>query len=266
MNETTGVGLERSSNHLYRWSGGSWLPGVTSVIKKVDKSEVLIRWAKGVTADAALADLPLLSTMVADKGPAVAKAYLTAHATGLNDAAKNLGTQVHAAAEAMARGQDPGLMPEHVLYVDAYRRFLDERQPKFKSLEHYVANLTEGYGGTFDFIAVIDGEMTLCDVKTGKAHYVETRLQLSALGHAEFLGIPGDATRYALPHFDQYAVLHVRPEAYERGYQLYRVDINGSDWDAFRGALAIYRWDRQRPSKGEPWRSPVQEEVLPLTA
>lgn len=252
------VGLERSANHLYRWNGGDWLPGVTSIISKIDKSRALIPWAKGITADAALADLPGLTAMVADKGPAVAKAYLTAHATGLNDAAKDLGTRVHAAAEAMARGQDPGLMPEHVLYVDAYRRFLEDWQPTFKSLEHYVCNLAEGYGGTFDFIAEIDGLMTLADVKTGKSHYTETRLQLSALGHAEFLGIPGDPVQYQLPHFDQYAVLHVRPEAYQSGYQLYRVGIDSADWDAFRGALAIYRWDRGRPSKGEPWRKEVR--------
>ncbi len=262
---TENIGLQRSANHLYRWNEGSWLPGVTSVVSKVDKSNVLIRWAKGITADAALANLPLLETMVRDKGPAVAKAYLTAQATGLNDAAKNLGTQVHAAAEAMARGQDPGVAPEHVLYVDAYRRFLDDWQPTFKSLEHYVVNLTEGYGGTFDFIAEIDGRMTLGDVKTGKAHYIETRLQLAALRHAEFLGIPGDPTQYSLPTFDQHAVLHVRPEAYERGYQLYRVDVTQADWDAFRGALAIYRWDRQRPSKGEPMPVP-RLEVTPVHA
>ena len=255
---TPNVGLQRSANHLYRWGDGPWLPGVTSVVGKVDKSDVLIRWAKGITADAALDNLPLLADMIAEKGPAVAKAYLTAHATGINDAAKHLGTAVHAAAEAMARGQDPGLPPEHLLYVDAYRRFLADYRPHFMSLEHYVANLTEGYGGTFDWIARINGLVTLGDTKSGKGHYVETRLQLSALGHAEFLGIPGDATRYALPAFDQYAVLHVRPEAYERGYQLYRVGLDDADWDAFRGALAIYRWDRARPSKGEPMRPRLQ--------
>ena len=257
---TDTVGLQRSSNHLYRWGDGPWLPGVTSVIKKVDKSEVLIRWAKGITADAALADLPTLTAMVAEKGEAVAKAYLTAHATGINDAAKNLGTRIHSAAEAVARGEDPGVAPEHLLYLDAYRRFLADWQPEFKSLEHYVANLTQGYGGTFDFIANLDGKMTLGDLKTGKAHYIETRLQLSALGHAEFLGIPGDPRQYPLPAFEQYVVLHVRPEAYERGYQLYRVDLTSADWEAFLGALAIYRWDRQRPSKGDPLHA-VRKEV-----
>lgn len=246
------LGLYRTATHQYHWNGGPAMPGVTSIIGKVDKTEVLIRWAKGVTADAALADLPLLETMQREKGPAVAKAYLTAHATGINDAAKNLGSKVHSAAEAMARGEDPGVAPEHLLYVDAYRRFLEDWTPQFRSLEHYVANLTHGYGGTFDFIAVIDGKMTLADLKTGKGVYPETRLQLAGLAHAEFLGLPGDPTRYSLPAFEQYVVLHVRPEAYERGYQMYRVDLAAADYAAFLGALAVYRWDRAKPSRGEP--------------
>jgi hypothetical protein len=256
------VGLNRSSDHKYSWNGGPWLPGVTSVIGKVDKSNALIPWAKGITADAALADLPLLNAMVADKGTAVAKAYLTAHATGINDAAKELGTKVHLYAEQLARGRELDLPGEHLLYVEAYRRFLEDWRPTFKSLEHYVANLSMGYGGTFDFIAEIDGRMTLGDNKTGKGVYPEVRLQLAALGHAEFLGIPGDPRQYPLPDFDQFVVLHVRPEAYERGYQLYRVDLTSADYDAFCGALAIYRWDRQRPSKGEPISAPPRLEVV----
>ena len=98
------TGLERSADHRYRWDDGPWLPGITSVIGKVDKSGPLISWAKGVTADAALADLEALQAMVARKGTAVAKAYLVAHATAESDTAKDIGSQVHAAAEAVSRG------------------------------------------------------------------------------------------------------------------------------------------------------------------
>lgn len=250
------LGLERSANHLYRWNGGSWMPGITSVLDVIDKSRGLVPWAKGITADAALADLAGLTAMVADKGAAVAKAYLVAHATGVSDAAKALGSSVHHHAEQLERGIETPLAPEHRLYVDAYRRFREDWQPRFHSLEHYVVNLAVGYGGTFDWIAEIDGKVTLGDTKTGRGHYIETRLQLSALAHAEFLGIPGDERQYSLPAFEQFAVLHIRPELYERGYQLYRVDLTDADWQAFRGALAIYRWQRQKPSKGDPLTLP----------
>jgi hypothetical protein len=246
------VGLYRTERHVYHWAGGPGMPGVTSVISKIDKSGPLIAWAKGVTADAALSDLPGLTAMAADRGQAVAKAFLTAHATGESDAAKKLGVSVHRLAEQITRGEQVDVPAEQLDYIDAYNRFRNDWSPNFKSLEHYVANLSLGYGGTFDFIAEIDGKMTLGDLKTGKGHYVETRLQLSALGHAEFLGLPGDPTKYEIPPIEQYVVLHVRPGAYPDGYQLYRVDLSGHDWVAFMGALAIYRWAQLRPSKGEP--------------
>jgi hypothetical protein len=250
------VGLYRTPTHAYHWNGGPAMPGVTSVIGKIDKSGPLIAWAKGVTADAALNDLPLLAAMAADKGAAVAKAYLTAHATGESDAAKALGTKVHTAYEALARGETVDLAPEHLDYVHAYGRFRQDWQPEYLSLEHYVANLHWGYGGTFDFIARIDGKVTLGDYKTGKGHYTETRLQLAGLGHAEFLGMPNDPRQYPLPAFEQYVVLHVRPGAYPDGYQLYRVDLTHRDFQAFLGALAVYRWAQQQPTKGEPMPPP----------
>ena len=252
-------GLFRTQDHGYHWNGGPRMPGITSIIAKVDKSGPLIPWAKGVTADAALNNLDELRAMVDAKGRAVARAWLTAHATAESDTAKELGSRIHGAAENISRGGEPDLPDEHLPYVWAYKRFLDDWQPEFKSLERYVANLTEGYGGTFDWLARIGGIWTLGDTKTGKGVYIETRLQLAALGHAEFIGLPGDPKPYRLPPIRQYLVLHIRPDAYSTGYQLYRIDVNDADWQAFRGALAIYRWSEQRPSRGEPIR--VKEEA-----
>jgi len=246
------VGLTRSPDHHYSWEGGPWMPGVTSVIGMVDKSGPLIGWAKGVTADTALDNLDRIVAMVAEDGRAPTKAWLTAHATQEKDAAGVLGSQIHALTEQLDRGGEPDLSPEQLPYLTAYHRFLEDWQPEFKSRERFVANLEHGYGGTFDFLAVIDGKVTLGDLKSGKAHYTEARLQLAALGRAEFIGMPGDPKQYRLPIIDQHVILHVRPEAYERGYQLYRIDVNEADWAAFLGALAVYRWQQQRPSKGEP--------------
>lgn len=248
------VGLWRDDLHRYYWNGVRIGPGITSVIAKVDKSGPLIGWAKGVTADAALANLDELALMRAEKGPAIAKAWLTAHATAESDSAKSLGTTIHLAAEQMARGAVPDLAPDHLPWAAAYARFMEDWQPEYRSLERFVANLELGYGGTFDFIAVLDGKLTLCDLKTGKGVYAETRLQLAALGLAEFIGLPNDPKQYLMPKIEQYAILHVRPDAYSRGYSLLRVDVNEADWSAFRGALAIYHWAEQRPSNGEVMR------------
>lgn len=250
------VGLYRTENHRYHWNGGAAMPGVTSVIGKVDKSGPLIGWAKGVTADAALNNLGTLSTMVLEKGRAVTRSWLTAHATAESDAAKDLGTRIHILAEQISRGAEPEVSELEWPYIRAYQQYLSDFGPQIRSLEHYVANLTHGYGGTYDFLAVLDlgdgPKLTLGDLKTGKGHYTETRLQLAALGSAEFIGLPNDPKPYAMPKIEQYAVLHVRPDAYAKGYQLYRVNVTTADLDAFLGALAIYRWAEQQPSKGEP--------------
>lgn len=257
------VGLWRDDAHRYYWNGQRIGPGITSVISKIDKSGPLIGWAKGVTADAALRSLPELAEMVRDKGPAVAKSWLTAHATAESDSAKDLGTVIHLAAEQISRGGTPDLAAEHLPYAIAYQRFLDDWSPDFKSLERFVANLSLGYGGTFDWLAKLDlghgPKWTVGDNKTGKGVYPETRIQLAALGRAEFIGMPNDPKQYPMPRIEQYAVLHIRPDAYSRGYQLYQVHVNEADWAAFRGALAIYQWDEQRPSRGEPMQ--VKERV-----
>jgi hypothetical protein len=260
MNSTPTVGLWRDDKHRYyaRYpdrdnANGLAMPGVTSVISKVDKSGPLIAWAKGVTADAALDNLPRLAEMVKADGREPTKAWLKAHATAESDRAKDLGTRIHILAEQIGRGADPTLEGFEMPYIEAYRRFLGEYRPTFKSLEQFTCNLRLGYGGTFDFLAVIDGKLTLGDLKTGKGIYPETRLQLAALGMAEFIGRPNDPRRYRMPKVEQYVILHVRPEAYAKGYQLYRVNVNEADREAFRGALSIYRWAEQRPSKGEPY-------------
>jgi hypothetical protein len=259
MSEPT-VGLWRNDAHKYfaRYpdeprATGLPMPGVTSVISKVDKSGPLIAWAKGVTADAALDNLDQIRMMMGTSGKAPTKAWLTAHATAESDRAKDLGTRIHLAAEQIGRGASPELDEDFMPYVEAYRRFLTEYTPDFKSLERFVWSPEYQYGGTFDFIAKLDGKLTLGDLKTGKNHYVESRLQLAALGAAEFIGLPNDPKLYKMPRIEQYVILHVRPDAYAKGFQLYRVNVNLTDLAAFLGALEIYRWAENKPSKGEPF-------------
>lgn len=254
------IGLWRDDAHRYYAkyddrddANGLAMPGVTSIISKVDKSGPLIAWAKGVTADAALNNLDRLTTMVEQDGKAPTKSWLTAHATAESDRAKDLGTRVHILAEQVSRGASPDMDEFEEPFVEAYRRYVAEVEPHYRSLEQFTANLTFGYGGTFDFLADIDGKLTLGDLKTGKGIYPETRLQLAGLGMAEFIGRPNDPKRYRMPEIEQYVILHVRPEAYAKGYQLYRVNVDDADREAFKGALSIYRWAERRPSKGEPY-------------
>lgn len=267
MTEPT-VGLWRDAQHGYYAkypdhpkAVGLRMPGVTGVISKIDKSGPLIGWAKNITADAALDNLDQIRVMMSESGRAPTKAWLTAHATAESDRAKDLGTRVHILAEQIARGASPDLDEFELPFIEAYERFRADYQPKFISLERYVANLSLGYGGQFDWIAYLDlgrgRKLTIGDTKSGKAVYSEVRLQLAALGMAEFIGLPNDEKRYPMPQIEQYAVLHLRPEAYAKGYQAFRFDLTDMDRAAFQGALNIYKWDQQRPSRGEPVQPPL---------
>lgn len=258
------MSLVRSADHRYRLNDGPWVPGVTSVIRVIDKP-ALIPWAKGVTADAALDNLVRFTEIFHTDGRPPARGWLIGHADQERDTAAALGSRVHALTEISDRGGeldvDVGLAQP---YIDAYHRYLEDWKPEIKSLEQFIYNEAAGYGGTYDAIEVltIDGKkVTVCrDTKTGKGVYSETRLQLAALSRPEnIIGRPDDPKSYPMPRIDFGTILHLRPDAYERGYQLYRVIPSNADWHAFLGALAVYRWKQQRPTSGDPIQAEKQE-------
>jgi len=259
------VGLFRTDQHKYHWNGGPAMPGVTSVMRVIDKSGPLIGWAKGVTADAALDNLGDLTDMVARDGRAPTRAWLVAHATEESDKAKDLGTRIHILAEKIARGEKAEVSELEWPFVRAYLQYQKDWKPDFRkgrsSLERYVANLTYGYGGTFDFVCHLDlgdgPKLTLGDLKTGKGVYPESRLQLAALGMAEFIGMPDDPKQYAMPKIEQYVILHVRPDAYPDGYKIYRVGITDFDRKAFLYALGLHRYMAEGLPKGDPIANPM---------
>lgn len=257
------MSLVRSADHRYRLDDGPWVPGVTSVIDVISKP-ALVPWAKGVTADAALDHLDRFTEILNVDGRPPARGWLIGHADQVKDAAASLGSAVHTMTEAIDRGNaaKPPMFvetPEFAQpYIDAYRRYLEDWKPEIKSLEQFIYNSDAGYGGTYDAIEVINGSTVLRDTKTGKGVYSETRLQLAALARGDnVIGKPDSDKTWKMPPIAFCTILHLRPDAYERGYQLYRVDPNAADWAAFTGALAIYRWRQQRPTSGDPLQNGV---------
>ena len=90
-------------------------------------------------------------------------------------------------------------------FLDRYSR------SAFVSTEKAVWSLN-GYGGTYDLLMMIDGELWLIDIKTGKGLYPEFALQLAAYRWADYIILPGDPTTYDMPNVDSTGVLHLRPE------------------------------------------------------
>jgi hypothetical protein len=84
----------------------------------------------------------------------------------------------------------------------------------------------------------INGEIWLLDYKTGSGAYAETALQLAALHHADWAGLPNDPKKYALPKATRFGVLHVRPEQAE----LIPYDVTAREFEAFLACRYLTEW------------------------
>jgi hypothetical protein len=246
----TTVGLVRDARHRYSWNGGPLFPSVTTIIGIKDKP-ALVGWAKRETAACAVRNLDMLERMVQSGGAQAAVEWLKRIPDYRRDASADLGTAVHAAAEAIARGEPASISDEVRPFVAAYRRdFLQAFAPRFIAVEAMVCSERYEYGGTADAFAEIDGEIWLLDYKTGSGVYPDAALQLAALARAQFIGLPGDPTPYPVPAASRFGVLHIRPE----GAQLLPVVVDRATVAAFLDARRLFGWD-QGPAKkviGEP--------------
>ena len=112
--------------------------------------------------------------------------------------AADRGTSVHDYLEAAAEGRSlPELTGDAARYQPAADRWLDSYQPRFVDAEFTVFG--EGYAGTADFLAVVDGRLVIGDYKTSKRLYPEVALQLAAIRHAEVIVKPDGASRPVPP-------------------------------------------------------------------
>ena len=205
------LGLTRDKFHRYTWNDGVAEPvalaGATSMLRLQDAlggSDGLVRWAAGIAVDFYAAhagedapDLLKARALDATKGPA------------------DLGTAVHEDVRRVILGEAPILGSEAVArHIAQFSRFLASERPEFIAAEEMVANLTLGYAGQFDFAAKLRGRPALVDVKTGKRKPTFV-LQVATYMDAEFIGRPGDVTRYPMPRTREGWVLLLRADDYE---------------------------------------------------
>jgi hypothetical protein len=231
--------ITRSVDHEYRYEGQTY-PGVTGLLKILDKSGPLMAWAARQTAEAFVAtidDIPNLIETVGAEG--VIKA-MTSRSAWKNDEAKDLGSDVHDIADRINRGEDTGAMtPSVALRVEHYRTWLASSGWQVKISEAYVLDTAAGYGGTLDILARdADGRAVLADIKTGKGVYRETVLQLAAYGMAELIQPVGAPKAFPMPQVDRYVVLHVT----STGVREVEVPIGDVDRQAFYAAMALTAW------------------------
>lgn len=123
------------------------------------------------------------------------------------------GSKVHAACSAIIEGKevrhdsvfDNGhgieeeLTADELRYVMSFVEWKNKVNPEFLAWDRTVLSEKHGFGGTLDFIARVDGEIFLVDIKTSKVITTEYAMQVSAykqaivnlendLGIEEYLG------------------------------------------------------------------------------
>jgi hypothetical protein len=137
--------------------------------------------------------------------------------------------------------------------VEAYARFLDEWRIEPVAVETPVAFTGPApYGGRADLWATIgvrDNARALVDLKTGKAIYAETALQLAGYYRADLWQPDGPASETDKPDVDLVYVAHIRAD---------RVDMcavpaarSEEQWRTFRYAQQLSRWTKLYGYRGE---------------
>lgn len=154
------------------------------------------------------------------------------HEGVLHDASE-LGTVTHEWLEAFYNDEfEPNIVREEQYQM--IEKFLEwDAEHDVEVIQTEVSVFGSNYGGTADLFAYVDGVPTCLDFKTSRGVYTTAWGQLAALGAAHSMALevpektatsrPYTATRngvkdtthweeHPLPAFEQYAILHLRPD------------------------------------------------------
>jgi hypothetical protein len=197
--------ISRSLDHRYTYDGQTY-PGVTGILKILDKSGPLMSWASRQTAEAAI-DLAMaqagetpnsnaLQNLLSTVGREGTIKAVTSRSAWKNDEAKDMGTRIHELTELLDAGQPTGTMtPSEAARVEHYREWV-------------------------------------------KASGWDLKIREAAYGMAELIQ-PVDATAVAkMPKPDRYAILHVTAT----GVREIEIPISDDDRSAFLAAMDLTRW------------------------
>ena len=218
---------------------GELAPSVTTILKQVAKPK-LVGWSARIAAEYAISEWDALTGLSSyEKKEAIRWAH-----DREREKASDLGTLVHVALDAWAKGEPHEHPGEVDPYLNSFTKFLMEKRPRFIRTEVTTWNRTHEYAGTADAIISLGGETWLIDYKTGKALYPEVGLQLSALAHGEFIINP-DGTEEDMPLISGLAAVLVRP----RSWKFVKVQHDKDNFAAFLAARRLYEWSTETAEK-----------------
>lgn len=227
MGQPINAQTDKGGLRYYEFNGQKLL-SVTSYRRVLGYGMGLHNWIVKQVVDAAV---------LTDRGPLGDDEYrksLWRAARSKRDAAANLGTAVHEAAEDGIPSFQLPEADERKPFLEQYEMALRELGLRVLLSEAQVFNLTLGYAGSLDFIAeatrdlpeygIKKGERIVVDLKTGKGIYNDHAIQLAMYFGGEFVGgydpfdqkdVKYDDQTDILSSVSTTAVLHLRPESWE---------------------------------------------------
>jgi hypothetical protein len=231
---------------------------VTTAMKSLAKP-FLIGWAAKMSAECAVEDHEIIGAMLKKKNKKGALDYIKQARYRDMSGKGDRGTIVHGAIEAYLAGKpiDPdhiqflleekqvpeALWPATFKMVDGVTEFLYDFEPEVYWSEATVYNREYGYAGTGDLIArLMVGRKKLpviVDIKTSKAIYNETAMQLTAYARADFEGLDDGSEAKLTPKGEpiKHGIV-VRPTASGK-YEHANFDLTDEVFDKFLACLEL---------------------------
>jgi len=244
---------------------GNVVPGVTTVLKKLDKPGVL-QWAVDNTAAYAVANIDALMSRTEEQGYGFLRWYwkrdplqsddqdIRNYSNGVLRDAADLGTLMHdwvAADHGAQPYPDVTFAPDYFWQMVAeWDKWQEENDVEPIFTETTFWSEQYGYAGTADGLWRVNGKPMLVDVKTSRNVWDEHYMQLSALGACDYALIESDNgwEQTPIPGFSDYALLHIRPSDTDKHgnpmESFCRLEVAPSEemglhFEAFLGLLAV---------------------------
>jgi hypothetical protein len=239
---------------------------VTSLIKLgLGTSDALVNHSINSVAASALDSARVVEVIRDAEGRDAAVDWLKRRRYVSLNAARDRGTDIHKAAEAMALGMPVTIDDELLPWVEQLRGWLDVHKPTFLMAEAPVYNTQWRYAGTLDGIVELYGRRLLYDIKTtqhtpssgrSRPPFPEVALQCCAYSRATEVGLLSErrysggkryyiydpaGTHEPMPAVDGALCIVVSPE----DCFAVPVRIDDSVWDSWMSVIRCAMWTLQ---------------------
>lgn len=248
-------------------AGGPDLVSVTNVLNTSVHKHALIPWAVKLTVEWILDNRMQVARRAITDRAALVKELKQIH-IDVRDAASDLGTRIHKAAEQRLLGAPFAVEAQVAPYLAQLEAFLNwwgvDIDKHVEAAEITCLHRRLGYAGTADLMVWLptgEGralELWLIDFKTSatrsaKAVYPENTQQLAALRYCESVLLPDD-TEEPMPKIQRTGVLNLRAKS----HAIVEMPAGRDAFKAFRGALVNALWHHDAPSSYPALLAPDQ--------